>query len=50
MSPDDLAELVREERERGMSESTIVVVIGVMNRIYRTRLAGWGGAEPIPSP
>jgi integrase len=49
ISADDLAELVRAERERGMSESTIVIVIGVLNRIYRyaARRLGWRGTNPV---
>lgn len=49
ISPDDLAELVRAERERGMSESTIVIVVGVLNRIYRYagRRLGWRGVNPV---
>jgi Phage integrase, N-terminal SAM-like domain len=35
ISPDDLALLVRELRSRGFSESTIVIVLGVTNRVYR---------------
>src|SRR5512140_3481199 len=34
-SPEDLAYLVRELRAQGLAESTIVIVIGVTNRIYR---------------
>jgi hypothetical protein len=33
--PEDLAELVRHLRAKGLAESTIVIVIGVTNRIYR---------------
>ena len=49
ISPDDLAALVRELRTRGLSESTIVIVLGVANRIYRyaaTRL-GFVGVNPV---
>ena len=49
ISPDDLAELVRAERDRGISESTIVIVVGVLNRIYRYagRRLGWRGVNPV---
>lgn len=49
VSPDDLAELVHAERQQGMSESTIVIVIGVLNRIYRyaSRRLGWRGVNPV---
>ncbi len=49
ISPDDLAELVRDEREAGLSESTIVIVLGVLNRIYRyaARRLGWRGINPV---
>lgn len=49
MSPDDLALLVRELRSRGFSESTIVIVLGVTNRVYRyaARRLGWTGTNPV---
>lgn len=49
ISPDDLAELVRELRGDGLSESTIVIVIGVANRVYRyaARRLGWSGVNPV---
>ena len=49
VSPDDLAELVRELRGQGLAESTIVIVIGVVNRIYRyaARRLGWVGTNPV---
>jgi len=49
ISPDDLAELVRDEREAGLSESTIAIVLGVLNRIYRyaARRLGWRGINPV---
>lgn len=49
VSPDDLAELVRELRREGLAESTIVIVIGVVNRIYRyaARRLGWVGTNPV---
>ena len=49
ISPDDLAQLVRELRREGLAESTIVIVIGVANRIYRyaARRLGWSGVNPV---
>ena len=49
ISPDDLALLVRELRSRGLSESTIVIVVGVTNRVYRyaARRLGWTGTNPV---
>jgi integrase len=49
ISPDDLAALVRELRGEGLAESTIVIVVGVLNRIYRyaARRLGWGGTNPV---
>jgi len=49
ISPDDLAALVRELRGEGLAESTIVIVIGVTNRIYRyaARRLGWAGSNPV---
>ena len=49
ISPDDLALLVRELRSRGFSESTIVIVLGVTNRVYRyaARRLGWAGTNPV---
>jgi integrase len=49
ISPDDLALLVRELRSRGFSESTIVIVLGVTNRVYRyaARRLGWTGTNPV---
>jgi integrase len=49
ITPDDLATLVRELREEGLAESTIVVVLGVTNRIYRyaARRLGWSGTNPV---
>ena len=49
ISPDDFAWLVRDLRANGLSESTIVIVIGVANRIYRyaTRRLGWSGSNPV---
>jgi integrase len=49
ISPDDLAMLVRDLRQNDFSESSIVVVIGVANRIYRyaARRLGWSGTNPV---
>lgn len=49
ISPDDLAGLVRDLREAGLSESTIVIVLGVVNRIYRfaVRRLSWQGTNPV---
>jgi integrase len=49
ITPEDLAELVRVLRRNGLAESTIVIVIGVANRIYRyaARRLGWAGANPV---
>ena len=49
ISPDNLALLVRGLRSRGFSESTIVIVLGVMNRVYRysARRLGWTGTNPV---
>jgi integrase len=49
IAPDDLADLVRELRAQGLSESTIVIVVGVTNRIYRyaARRLGWMGVNPV---
>jgi len=46
---DILADLVRELRAEGLAESTIVIVIGVVNRIYRyaARRLGWVGTNPV---
>lgn len=43
ITADDLAQLVRELRTEGLAESTIVIVLGVANRIYRyaARRLGW---------
>lgn len=49
ITPDDLAELVRQLRASGLAESTIVIVVGVANRIYRyaARRLGWVGVNPV---
>jgi integrase len=48
ITPDDLAALVREMRELGKSEATILVVLGVTGRIYKfaARRLGWHGTSP----
>ena len=47
--PDDLARVVRENRDSGLSESTSAIVIGVVNRIFRfaARRLGWSGTNPV---
>jgi integrase len=49
IAPDDLVALIRDLREKGLAESTIVIVIGVVNRIYRfaARRIGWFGQNPV---
>ena len=49
VTPDSLATLVRELRRDGLAESTIVIVVGVVNRIYRyaARRLGWMGSNPV---
>jgi integrase len=49
ITPDDLAELVRALRSADLSESSIVIVIGVTNRLYRyaARRLGWNGTNPV---
>ncbi len=49
ITPDDLADVVRELRTEGLAESTIVIVLGVTNRIYRyaARRLGWVGINPV---
>ena len=49
ISPDSLAVVVRELRSRGFSESTIVIVLGVTNRVdrYAARRLGWTGTNPV---
>jgi integrase len=49
IAPHDLADLVRELRAQGLSESTIVIVVGVTNGIYRyaARRLGWMGVNPV---
>jgi integrase len=49
VTPEDLAHLVRRLRAQGLAESTIVIVIGVTNRVYRyaARRLGWAGTNPV---
>jgi len=49
VTPDDLADVVRELRAEGLSESTMVIVVGVTNRIYRyaARRLDWMGVNPV---
>jgi integrase len=49
LSPEDLAQLVRDLRANGLSESTIVIVVGVANRLYRyaARRLGYAGINPV---
>jgi integrase len=49
IAPDDLAGLVRDLRTKGLSESTIVIVIGVANRLFRfaARRLAWSGTNPV---
>jgi integrase len=49
ITPDDVASLVRALRADGLAESTIVIVVGVVNRIYRyaARRLGWAGTNPV---
>lgn len=49
ISPDDLADLVRQMREERLSESTIAIAVGVVNRIYRyaARRLGFSGVNPV---
>lgn len=41
--------MVRELRASGMAETSITVVVGVTNRIYRfaARRLGWAGTNPV---
>src|SRR5689334_6653650 len=47
--PDELADLVRDLRGEGLPDSSIVIVIGVVNRVYRfaARRLGWSGQNPV---
>jgi integrase len=49
VTPDDLANLVRDLRREGLAEATISIVIGVTNRMYRyaARRLGWVGTNPV---
>jgi integrase len=48
ITPDDLAALIRELRDQGLAEASIVIVLGVAKRIYdyAARRLGWAGANP----
>jgi integrase len=49
VTPDDLAELVRDLRAEGLSESSSAIAIGVTNRVYRyaARRLGFAGTNPV---
>jgi integrase len=49
ITPDDLADLVRELRDEGLSESSSAIAIGVTNRLYRyaARRLAWSGVNPV---
>ncbi len=49
VTADDLAELVRDMRQRGKSEATIAAVLGAVGRIYKSaaRRLGFTGMNPI---
>lgn len=49
ITPDYLARLVRDLRSEGMAEASILIVVGVTNRIYRfaARRLGWAGTPPV---
>lgn len=49
ITPEDLAELVRELRAEGLSESSSSIAIGVANRVYRyaARRLGYVAANPV---
>lgn len=49
ITPDDLADLVRDLRKKGLSESSGAIAIGVTNRLYRyaARRLGWSGVNPV---
>jgi integrase len=49
ISPDDVAALVRELRVAGMAENSMMVILGVLGRIfkYSARRLGWSGASPV---
>jgi integrase len=48
ITADDLATMVREMRDHGKSEATILVVLGVAGRIYKfaARRLNWSGVSP----
>jgi integrase len=49
ISPDDVALLVRDLRAAGMAENSMMVILGVLGRIfkYAARRMGWAGASPV---
>lgn len=49
LGPEDVAGVVRELRAEGLVESTIVIVVGVTNRVFRyaARRLGWAGLNPV---
>jgi integrase len=49
ISADDIAVIVREMRAESLSESTIAIAVGVVNRVYRyaTRRLGFSGVNPV---
>lgn len=49
ISPDDVAALVRELRRAGLAESSIVIAVGVVNRVFRfaARRLSWSGPNPV---
>jgi integrase len=49
VGPDDLAAVVRELRAEGLAATTIVIVVGVTNRVFRyaARRLGWAGTNPV---
>src|SRR5271167_2518657 len=48
ITPDALAALIRELRDQGLAEASIVIVLGVAKRIYdyAARRLGWAGTNP----
>jgi integrase len=49
ISPDDVAGLVRELRAAGMAENSMMVILGVLGRIFKfaARRLSWSGASPV---
>src|SRR5436190_20634652 len=49
ITPDDMAQLVRELRAEGMAERSMMIVLGVTSRIYKysARRLGWAGINPV---